>query len=225
MNLIFDTSIIIHSNWHIYQLTDSRQHAFRVIDNINNIANRINPSATIHAALDSTEIFRRSIYPEYKANRDKHQFNMVEVNKVIIESSLNTYKKEGLEADDIMFLLSRELPDPWLVSMDNDCKLMITAGVTLYRDRLDQTITYNAKHLLLEQLLKITSGCKTDNVPSIKTKPLGPKGLLQHIESNEGKSIKELLELLLYDGRITDWGMNYDLVAYDLDTYKKYSLI
>lgn len=216
-NILVDASIFIHANYSIYKY-DGERLAERVRDQVVDVCSQFG-NAKITLALDTENNFRKKIYPEYKAHRDKSsKFNRCLVNKVLSDI-FNTVSYNGLEADDILFLLSHTVDNPLIISMDSDMKMI---GKPLYRYRLNEYTDLSGEVLLYTRLLKIISGDKKDNVPPIKIKTIGPKGLSKWMGNHRELDLKGSLDALEDEGFINNWQLNYDLLMYDIDTYHKY---
>jgi len=127
-------------------------------------------------------VFRKEIYPEYKANREPPPEDMaVQIDWIvsILEAAgIPILRKERFEADDIMATLARRFDDPslhtYLVSRDKDLEQLLTEHVSLYDPAKDKVITperlYELKGWRPEQAIEaqILVGDSTDNVPGVR---------------------------------------------------------
>lgn len=238
MKLIIDASIIIHSNYHIRKKFLTGDLTQPVIDgtvtNIENIARRFPVEPEIVLALDVGESWRKTIYPDYKANRSKLNLDFDRIQKALIER-FTCYFREGLEADDICFLLSRKEPKSILVSDDKDFYLMLDDARQLFRHKqtagLDFTMLSDYD-VFITALNKVCSGDNSDNVPRIKLKNFGEVKLRKWFEPTHPYNEQQLfrpnrkhliaaLDILRRDGYISDYETNYRLVVYDMENYPK----
>lgn len=125
-------------------------------------------------------VFRREIYPEYKANRPPPppEFAPQEerILQIIREMGLPLYEAPGYEADDLIATMVDKLQhdfDLFLVSKDKDLRQLLTPHVRLYDPVTQETVT--PEHLRAtrgygpEQSIDIQTliGDATDNVPGI----------------------------------------------------------
>lgn len=132
-------------------------------------------------------VFRKSIYPEYKANRDETPEDLgVQIERIIeIAQAINlpTFRLEGWEADDILATFAREYAADdlhvYFVSRDKDLEQLLTANVSLYDPMKDEVISaarleevkgWTPAEALEAQTLM---GDNVDNIPGVKG--IGPK--------------------------------------------------
>lgn len=153
----------------------------------------------------SSDIWRRSILPEYKGTREQKVNVKVGFCTITdrIEELCETwgckmFKHERAEADDLVYLYRRYI----LEEVDNEAEfVVVTSDIDYYqlcepntqltrldkRDIMSKSLGDPKKDLLL----KIIMGDKSDNIPSI-VKKCGPKKALSLTSDEE--ALKKLLE-------------------------------
>jgi DNA polymerase-1 len=148
---------------------------------------------------DGGSDYRKSIDPEYKANRKERYKDQTEEERVEFENFLGEFQKtmealtakgyltikyKGVEADDIaaVICLAREeleLDEIWLVSSDKDWDLLITENISRFSTvtRKETTIGNWDEHYDFDPEYYLTFKCLTgdkgDNVPGVSG--IGPK--------------------------------------------------
>jgi DNA polymerase-1 len=132
-------------------------------------------------------VFRKDIYPAYKAQRQLPPEDMpVQMDRIvsILEAAqIPILRKERFEADDIIATLIRRFDEPELhvhvVSRDKDLEQLLSERVSLYDPNKDELITperlYETKGWRPEQAIdaQILTGDSVDNVPGVPG--IGPK--------------------------------------------------
>ena len=173
-------------------------------------------AVVIDASEEAT--FRKAMYPEYKANRQKRpdDFGPQEdrILRIIKDAGLPMYSMNGFEADDLIATMAEQLKDDFdvfLVSKDKDLRQVLTDHVVMYDPngdevmdigRLREKVGYGPELAVEVQTL---IGDTTDNVKGIPG--VGEKtavGLLNEFGSIDGiyanldklKSKKKLVENL-----------------------------
>ena len=131
--------------------------------------------------------YRKTLFPEYKANRDKSQdtdeekehFRLFfeELNSVTDIMPYPTFKLFGVEADDIMTYITLQLkdyyPHIWIVSSDRDLYQLLTDNVSIFnlfsRKEITKASLFEEKGLTPEEhkLSKIIQGDAGDNINGI----------------------------------------------------------
>ncbi|MFQ5805597.1 MAG: DNA polymerase, partial [Phycisphaerae bacterium] len=146
-------------------------------------------------------VFRKEIYPEYKAHRDPPPEDLpVQADRIvsILEAAgIPILRKERFEADDIIATLIRQFDDPdlhvYLVSRDKDLEQLLSDRVSLYDPMKEEVITpqrlLETKGWRPEQAIdaQVLTGDSVDNVPGVEG--IGPKTaakLLQKYGSAQG---------------------------------------
>jgi DNA polymerase-1 len=108
--------------------------------------------------------FRHTVYPDYKGNRDdRKRPAALSCAFEVIEKHCKTVRYEGLEADDVMGVLSgsEHLSDPVIVSIDKD--MLTIPGKILNPNKFRRPIKVSkqaADRMMLKQALQ---GDRTDN--------------------------------------------------------------
>lgn len=132
-------------------------------------------------------VFRKEIYPQYKAHRDPPPEDLpVQANRIVSilqAAGIPILRKEGFEADDIMATLAHRLDDPdlhvYLVSRDKDLEQLLSDRVVLYDPGKDEEITperlLETKGWRPDQAIEAQAltGDSVDNVPGVAG--IGPK--------------------------------------------------
>lgn len=156
--------------------------------------------ATVLDVSDET-VFRKQIYPEYKAHRDPPPEDMEpQINRILSilnAARLPILRVHGFEADDIMATLARRLAGDdlhiYLVSKDKDLEQLLGPGVSLYDPAKDEVVTpdvlYATKGWWPHQAVDAQTliGDTVDNVPGVPG--IGPKTaakLIQQYGSAQG---------------------------------------
>ncbi|MCA9244341.1 MAG: DNA polymerase I [Phycisphaerales bacterium] len=134
---------------------------------------------------DST-VFRRDIYPDYKAHREPPPEDFSPQEQRIISTleriNLPILRLTGFEADDILATLARRHEaefDVFLVSRDKDLEQLIGPNVSLYDPMKDEVVTaerlVEIKGWTPEQAFEAQTliGDTVDNIPGVKG--IGPK--------------------------------------------------
>ncbi len=136
---------------------------------------------------DERKLFRRKIYPEYKAHREPPPEDLAPQERRIVSilerAGVPILRVEGYEADDIIATLVGRLAgeklDVFVVSRDKDLEQLLSARVSLYDPMKDEVITpqrlEETKGWRPEQAIEaqILTGDTTDNVPGVPG--IGPK--------------------------------------------------
>ena len=139
-------------------------------------------------------VFRREIYPEYKAGREPPPEDLPRQAERIVSileaAGVPILRQERFEADDIMATLIRRFDDPdlhiYLVSRDKDLEQLISDRVRLYDPLKDEVITperlYELKGWRPQQAIEaqILTGDTVDNVPGVPG--IGPKTAAKLLE-------------------------------------------
>jgi DNA polymerase-1 len=132
-------------------------------------------------------VFRKNIYPEYKAHRDLPPEDLpAQADRIvqILETvGIPILRKERFEADDIMATLAKRLAgedlDIFLVSKDKDLEQLLSDRVALYDPGKNEVITpeqlFETKGWRPAQAIdvQILTGDTVDNVPGVTG--IGPK--------------------------------------------------
>src|SRR5688572_18752713 len=126
-------------------------------------------------------VFRKEIYPEYKATRSSRPDDFFPQEKRILEivkdAGVPIFAKPGYEADDLIATMARELCEHdfevYLVSKDKDLRQILTPCVHMYdvqanevidERRLEEKVGYTPREAVEVQTLM---GDAIDNVPGI----------------------------------------------------------
>lgn len=135
-------------------------------------------------AWDTNATYRKSIFPEYKNNRDKTKDpefyqkyllmveQMKELEKDVFPSlGINQYKAEGHEADDVIATLAEQNELGVIISGNDKDYFQLLDKAVLYNFNTLRTIQWFRKEYGLEPErwidVQILAGDKTDNIPGI----------------------------------------------------------
>lgn len=174
---------------------------------------RVKPDRVIMAIEGGGKCWRKTLYPNYKANR-KHddmeidfqafKNKMIAFLKVMEKTFTNVYfiSEIDTEADDVMAVLTKEFSKDLnneieIISTDSDLyQLQINKNVRQYNtNKKEYSISINP---LLDLEIKVLSGDKSDNITAIFNR-CGPKtaqkvineGLEKYLEKEEVREIYE----------------------------------
>lgn len=154
-------------------------------------------------------VFRKQIYPAYKANRKEPPPDFFpqeqRILQIVRDAGVPIFSKEGFEADDLIATMARKLADQgfdvFLVSKDKDLRQILSDQIYMYDPQSDQLI--DAERLRREmgygpeQAIEVQTlmGDATDNVPGISG--VGEKTAAKLIEKygNVQNVLKHLDEL------------------------------
>lgn len=161
-------------------------------------------------------VYRRTLFPDYKANRkierteeEQERFNEFFecLNNTIEELPFEHYKFKGIEADDLIAYfslhLTKKYEHTWIVSSDRDLYQLLTDKVSIFNlfSRKEITLEYLNENFGLTPreyaFSRIIEGDKSDNIFGIEG--IGPKrsaGLVK-----EYKTLENLLGSLPIPGR------------------------
>ncbi|RCL00050.1 MAG: DNA polymerase I [Candidatus Tokpelaia sp. JSC188] len=142
----------------------------------------------------SQETFRKTIYPQYKANRKEPPTDLIPQFSLIRQAtcafSLPCIEKEGFEADDIIATYARQATETGanvtIISSDKDLMQLINDRISMYDSVKDQQISIpevvEKWGVFPENMVdfQAMTGDPTDNVPGIPG--IGPKIAAQLIE-------------------------------------------
>jgi DNA polymerase-1 len=126
-------------------------------------------------------VFRKQIYPAYKANRAKRPDDLApqeqRILQIVRDAGIPVFGKPGLEADDLIATMAKRLCqedwDVFLVSKDKDLRQILNDRVRMYDVQTDQVFDVHAmiaRHgYSPEQAVDVQSlmGDTVDNVPGI----------------------------------------------------------
>ncbi|MDB5325841.1 MAG: polymerase [Phycisphaerales bacterium] len=133
--------------------------------------------------IDSSDetVFRKDIYPDYKANREKPKDDFKpqadRILRIVRDAGIPIFVKPGFEADDLLATMAKNLcdkgVDTYLVSKDKDLRQVLSDCVFMYDPATNETIDPIKMEEKLGygplQAVEIQSlmGDKIDNVPGI----------------------------------------------------------
>ena len=125
-------------------------------------------------------VFRKDIFPEYKANRpsrpDDFKPQEERILQIVHDAGLPIYGVNGFEADDLIATMVKDLKkdyDVVLVSKDKDLRQLLGDGVRMYDVHTDESFDEHAMREKLgygpEQAVEVQAlmGDNVDNVPGV----------------------------------------------------------
>lgn len=210
-----------------------------VLNSIRFIKTQFREYGEVVIAVDSGNVWRKQVFPYYKANRSKDKdtsdidWNLVYQYIAQIRDEIDQYfpykviKVDGAEADDIIGVLINEFGSPIvssdkhiIISADKDfIQLQKYMNVTQYDPIREKEIVGNAKEYLFEHIIRGDSG---DGVPSIRSadavfiEKIRQKPITQKwIDELKSKSEDELRVYLTEQGLIQYYDRNKAII--DLD--------
>ncbi len=143
------------------------------------------PSTKIYLVADGGGSWRKTIYPEYKANRKgfRDSFSDIDWDKIFGDynkllanlqsfSPIKVVKIENIEGDDVMSYVARYSEgDVTIVSQDKDMQqLLVLPNVYVFSPRKQEYITRDSSILDIVPE-KIRKGDKGDNIPGANNLP------------------------------------------------------
>ena len=232
--IVIDTSILIHANYYELKkkrdLVDYRELYDRILSSIDTLTFALSKKGFIigHTilCLDSSS-FRYKFYKDYKAGRTHNEAlgSMLAVLYKRFYRDFDCIQHEGMEADDLAYLISQKYDNSILVSEDGDWLQMVGNGTILYQPRKKKLIVDVDPYF--EALDKLLLGCTSDNIPKAYTGKLGRITLKKHydlVKNNENimlsliKSLKE--KNIIVDTK--QLGVNKVIAIYSIETYKNF---
>ena len=190
--------------------------------------------------------YRKEIYPEYKANRDKLKAEQSEEDKKFFEEFLNEYSKviemakdkyltyriEGIEADDLAAFIAKkfrnDFEEIWLLSSDKDWDLLVEENVKRfsYVTRKEYTkSTWDEVHDIPHSLrldIKVLEGDSGDNLPGVPG--VGPKRAVSILR--EYGSVMDIYDNIPLPGKqkfISSLNSSKDIILRNLELMDIYS--
>jgi DNA polymerase-1 len=126
-------------------------------------------------------VFRKEIFPEYKANRQARPEDFFpqeqRILRMVRDAGIPIFAKPGFEADDLIATMARRLEDggfhTFLVSKDKDLRQILDESVSMYDVQSDEVMDLEAMqkkcgYTPLEAIeVQTLMGDATDNVPGI----------------------------------------------------------
>ena len=171
---------------------------FGFLRHINELARHFETKKFIFC-FDSRSSLRKTIYPEYKANRHTNETpEDIELNKVayqqfneikdIVLPKLgfkNIFHKEGYESDDIIASIVKNNQDKFIVVASDSDLFQLLDYCTLYnisKKSLTTKTLFEREYCISPDkwhLVKMIAGCSTDNVPGISG--IGEKTAIKYL--------------------------------------------
>lgn len=186
-NLLIVDSLNLSFRWKHKKETS---FANKLVDTIRSLASSYEAKKVIVLG-DAGSIWRKAIYPEYKANRKEKYADQTEQEKQEFEDFILEYSKglemctahypvfrlEGIEADDIAAYITKhyaqDYEHTWLISTDADWDLLLNNNVSRfsYTKRKEITLYTWSQFYDYEPEdhihIKVLMGDSGDNVPGV----------------------------------------------------------
>lgn len=181
--------IVNHAMGHLSTDEQATGVIFGFMKQMLSLSNKMKSNEFVFA-WDSRKSFRKNIYPEYKANRNKpvnpeeenpkqDLFNQIsELRKTILPGLgfKNNFIKTGYEADDLIAYIALMNPKEefTIVSTDQDLYQLLSDKVRIYNIITKQFFTradFEAKfslHPCMYREIKAISGCSSDYIKGIQ---------------------------------------------------------
>jgi len=138
------------------------------------------PNNEIVLAIDGKNNWRKEIYPEYKGHRKKNRdesdinfneyFSKLEAFINILDKCFpyKVIKVDGVEADDIIAVLSKRIEGTIVVTSDKDMKQCLLYNARMYDPIKQKEIEDSLENIKLFKDIHVLIGDKSDNVPSVR---------------------------------------------------------
>ena len=201
-NLLIVDGLNIAFRWKYSKQLEFKHDYVRTVESLAKSYN----CGNIVVLADGGSTYRKSIYPEYKANRKDRYAEQTEEEKKEFEQFMGefsntfsqlekrghlTIKQKGLEADDLAaWIVGKRkefgIDEIWLISSDKDWDLLISDDVSRFSTvtRKETTVHNWDEHYSFDKEYFLTFKCLAgdtgDNIPGIAG--VGPKRAAQLIE-------------------------------------------
>ena len=188
-----------------YRYSKTPYYTNQYVQTVESLAKSYNCGNIIVLA-DGGSVYRKNLYPDYKANRKERYKDQTDAEKKDFENFMgefvNAFKRlkakghlvlrqKGLEADDLAAWIvgkrnNFDIGNIWLISSDKDWDLLIQDGVSRFStvtrkeitvDTWDEHYNFDPEYFLT---FKCLAGDTGDNIPGISG--IGPKRATQLIE-------------------------------------------
>lgn len=181
--LVIDSSCVMMANYYVQKkyvdesILTAEFLADTTIRGIQNLQARLIGISNVKVVLvhDIGKSFRYRLFPEYKAGRPDHEhYKSIKMDCIRLigeKSNIINFGVEGLEADDLAYLMATQFADCWFVSNDNDWKTILSHPAQRFYKYTnpvgwyDISNTVDPKYKLIME--KILLGCKSDKIPSV----------------------------------------------------------
>jgi len=168
----------------------------------------------IICTFDSGSLYRKTIFPEYKANRDIERTEEEQeryeaffdcLNEIIDSLPFDNYRFKGVEADDLIayLALNSDFDTTWIISSDRDLYQLLNSKTKIYNifSRKEITVTSLKEKYNLTPMeymwMRIIEGDKGDNINGIDG--IGEKRATALIK--DFGSLRDLIEALPIKGK------------------------
>lgn len=182
--LVVDSSCLLMANYYVQRKYVSEEQltaeflADLTIRAVQNLQARLIGISNVKVVLvhDIGKSFRYRLFPEYKAGRPDHEhYKSIKMDCIRLigeKSNIINFGVDGLEADDLAYLISSQIDDVWFVSNDNDWKTILCHPAQRFYKYTNPVgwfqINDTGRRELVEPIMeKILLGCKSDKIPSV----------------------------------------------------------
>jgi DNA polymerase I len=236
--LLIDGMYLVYSSFYSHQAMRTIQGeptgaVFGFISRVESLIQELRPDRLAVAFDAKAKNFRRDLYPEYKAKRLQPPEELIQQLPLIKEyleyRGIYFLEKAGLEADDIIALLSRRYAaagsEVLIFSADKDLFQLVAERISVFhpklKQKLDRAGVKNFFGIFPEQIVDYLSlaGDASDNIPGIPgigdktaTKLIEKYGslaaLLADLDNLDGKlkeKIKKNIHLLEFWKKLLDF--------------------
>ena len=238
MKVFIDTSQLVYANWHVWNRehhTPTFPEALAI--NINTIMfdlmRLLGSNNYYYMLVDSRPSFRTQIFPDYKGHRPNNEIPWDEVESYLFDTYA-CLKFEGLEADDLAFLVSDVYKDDVvLVSSDSDWPQIVErCGCKLYNPKTKAFV----ENPEISWKTKVVIGDVSDNIPRCIPTKIGSvdkKGVVTEKNQrvgeaavqkllDKGQNISQIISHFHGDPSSEDAQRNYKLIVFDYRIYEQY---
>jgi DNA polymerase I len=176
---------------------------------------KFNPYAIVFC-WDSKHSYRKKLNADYKKTRQKDNLTQEEIEELIeyrkqviktrkfikTNNFANTYIKKGLEADDLIASVCKNINDEYeaiIISEDHDLYQLLSYNVSMYSLRKQKMYTQQTFfreyqiHPNKWALVKCIAGCSSDNIKGIVG--IGEKTIIKYIQKKLPKKSKKYAKI------------------------------
>ena len=233
MTIAIDISNCFHKSYAIvsnYEGFDINQEKWQLtlgrkfVTDVLSIIKKFDNYTKVILCFDSSNYFRKQLRPDYKGNRTKKEQSFYdllnELENVLLQKGLNVLKINGLEADDLLALISEQNKDfTVLVSNDEDVRQLVSNNTVVFTantsnlkvycnnihtvarnipQHIDLAVQVNSDLILYQKLFL---GCTGDNVERLLPKGQGPKKVekIYELVEDENYTLTEAIKFLGYN--------------------------
>lgn len=138
LTMAIDTHNLFWRTWHVGKNNPDENRTFFAVYEFFSYLIRLNRDyapARVILAWDEPPYFRSTMYPAYKANREKEDGNWATqlhlIREVANEAGIASLSRPGLEADDILATIGKRSDNCLIISSDKDLLALVSATTTV----------------------------------------------------------------------------------------------